>query len=147
MRERADGDLVDAGLGDRADGVEGDAAGGLEPGAPADERDRLAQLGEGHVVEEDRVDTGLERLADLVERLALDLDRQVGVAARTSSTAAAIEPAARRWLSLISTASSRPKRWLRPPPAATACFSSARRPGVVLRVSRTAAPVPSTAST
>ena len=33
-------------------------------------------------------------------------------------------------------------RWLRPPPAATACFSSARRPGVVLRVSSTSTPVP-----
>ena len=43
---------------------------------------------------------------------------------------------------MIRTASSRPKRWLRPPPHATACFSSARRPGVVLRVSSTAAPVP-----
>jgi hypothetical protein len=31
--------------------------------------------------------------------------------------------------------------------AATACFSSARRPGVVLRVSSTAAPVPVDAST
>ena len=31
-------------------------------------------------------------------------------------------------------------RWLRPPPAATAAFSSARSPGVVLRVSRIAAP-------
>ena len=29
-------------------------------------------------------------------------------------------------------------RWLRPPPAATAAFSSSRRPGVVLRVSRIA---------
>ena len=29
----------------------------------------------------------------------------------------------------------RPARWLTPPPSATACFSSARRPGVVLRVS------------
>ena len=32
-----------------------------------------------------------------------------------------------------------------PPPAATAAFSSARSPGVVLRVSRIRAPVPSTA--
>ena len=38
-------------------------------------------------------------------------------------------------------------RWLRPPPAATAAFSSARSPGVVLRVSRMRAPVPATAST
>ena len=38
------------------------------------------------------------------------------------------------WLSLIRIASSRPKRWLKPPPQRTAYFSSARRPGVVLRV-------------
>ena len=38
-------------------------------------------------------------------------------------------------------------RWLVPPPAATAAFSSARSPGVVLRVSRIRAPVPATAST
>src|SRR4051794_10481554 len=38
-------------------------------------------------------------------------------------------------------------RWLTPPPAATAAFSSARRPGVVLRVSRMRAPLPATAST
>ena len=43
--------------------------------------------------------------------------------------------------------SSRPKRWLRPPPQRTAYFSSARSPGVVLRVSRISAPVPSIAST
>ena len=46
------------------------------------------------------------------------------------------------WLSLISTASSRPKRWLTPPPQRTAYFSSARRPGVVLRVSAIARRVP-----
>ncbi len=45
-------------------------------------------------------------------------------------------PAIRRWFSLTRIASSRPKRWLRPPPQRTAYFSSARRPGVVLRVSR-----------
>ncbi len=38
-------------------------------------------------------------------------------------------------------------RWLHPPPASTAAFSNARRPGVVLRVSRILAPVPSTALT
>ena len=51
------------------------------------------------------------------------------------------------WLSLISAASDSDIRWLTPPPHRTAYFSSARRPGVVLRVSRIAAPVPSTAST
>ena len=54
---------------------------------------------------------------------------------------------AARWLSLISTMSNRPKRWLRPPPQATAYFSRRRQPGVVLRVSRICARVPLTAST
>ena len=39
-------------------------------------------------------------------------------------------------------ASSSPKRWLKPPPQRTAYFSSARRPGVVLRVSTIMAPAP-----
>ena len=51
------------------------------------------------------------------------------------------------WLSLMSTASNRPKRWLAPPPARTAYFSKARRPGVVFRVQTIFAPVPATAST
>jgi hypothetical protein len=54
-------------------------------------------------------------------------------------------PQAATWLSLIRMASSRPKRWLTPPPQRTAYFSSARRPGVVLRVSTMRARGPSTA--
>jgi hypothetical protein len=56
-------------------------------------------------------------------------------------------PASAAWFSLTRIASCRPKRWLLPPPATTACFSSTRRPGVVLRVSRIVAPVPATAAT
>ena len=51
-------------------------------------------------------------------------------------------PATAMWLSLIRIASSRPKRWLKPPPQRTAYFSSARRPGVVLRVQQMRALVP-----
>ena len=61
----------------RADGVERDAARGLELRAAGDELDGLAHLGRGHVVEQDDVGAGVERLADVVERLRLDLDRQV----------------------------------------------------------------------
>ncbi len=50
-------------------------------------------------------------------------------------------PAMAMWLSLIRIASSRPKRWLAPPPQRTAYFSTARRPGVVLRVQTTRARV------
>ena len=45
-----------------------------------------------------------------------------------------------RWLSLAITASDSEKRWLWPPPHAHGLRSSARSPGVVLRVSTTRAP-------
>ena len=54
--------------------------------------------------------------------------------ARARSTAGAMPPAMATWLSLISMASSRPKRWLMPPPTRTAYFCAARSPGIVLRV-------------
>ena len=69
----------------------------------------------------------------------LDLERQV----RPRRRARAAPPPPRRppaptWFSLIRIASKSPTRWLTPPPAATAAFSSRRSPGVVLRVSRIA---------
>ncbi len=70
-----------------------------------------------------------------------------GNLARTAANAAATPPAATTWLSFTSAASASDIRWLRPPPQRTAYFSNARSPGRVLRVSRIAAPVPSTAST
>ena len=60
-----------------------------------------------------------------------------GPASFIRCTAAATPPARRMWLSLIRMPSSSPPRWLVPPPARTAYFSSARSVGVVLRVSRT----------
>ena len=68
-------------------------------------------------------------------------------AAFARRTASPTPPATATWLSLMSTASSRPKRWLEPPPTRTAYFSRARSPGVVLRVSATRAPVPATRAT
>ena len=61
-------------------------------------------------------------------------------ARRTRWTAGPIPPAIAMWLSFTSTASSRPNRWLTPPPIRTAYFSSARSPGVVFRVHRTRVP-------
>ena len=72
------------------------------------------------------------------QALRLDLDRhRRGFAAASAPPRCTTPPASRTWLSLISMPSSRPKRWLTPPPARTAYFSSARSSGVVLRVSRT----------
>ncbi len=63
-----------------------------------------------------------------------------GTPSRAPSTASraatATPPASVAWFSLTRIASSRPPRWLTPPPMRTASFSSARSPGVVLRVSR-----------
>ena len=78
MREGAHGDEVDAGLGDGADRLERDAAGGLELRPPGGELDRTAQEHGRHVVEQDSVGAGGKRLADLVERVALDLDLEAG---------------------------------------------------------------------
>ena len=89
----------------------------------------------------------VERLGELVERvdLELDLDEVAGMGARPFR-AAPTPPASATWLSLISIASSRPKRWLAPPPSRTASFSRMRRPGVVLRVQTILALWPSIAS-
>ena len=65
-----------------------------------------------------------------------------GAPALARATALAREPAAAMWLSLIRTCSPRELRWLRQPPQRTAYFSSARNPGVVLRVSTMRIPGP-----
>ena len=63
-----------------------------------------------------------------------------GRASRARATAAGRStPPRARWLSFTRTMSCSPMRWFTPPPAATARFSSARHPGVVLRVSSTRA--------
>ena len=46
------------------------------------------------VVEQDQVGARRDRLGDLRERVALDLDRQPGAAARTAANAAPTDPAA-----------------------------------------------------
>ena len=58
-----------------------------------------------------------------------------------------IPPAKSTWLSFSSIMSNNPMRWLQPPPIFTACFSSMRIPGVVLRVSSTRVFVPFRRST
>ena len=64
------------------------------------------------------------------------------VSPRRAAAAAPTPPAIRAWFSFTRIASWRPARWETPPPASTAAFSSSRRPGVVLRVSRIRVPVP-----
>ena len=128
MGERADRDLVDPGLGDVADVLERDAAGGLEARAAADERDGGAHR-RGVMLSRRIASAPAASASDTCSSVSHSTSTGSGVAARSRSTAVATEPAARRWLSLTSTPSSSPKRWFFPPPQATACFSSTRRPG------------------
>ena len=65
-----------------------------------------------------------------------------GAKSRAIFTAFDKEPAAVMWFSLINTCSLNEARWLKQPPQRTAYFSSARQPGVVLRVSTIRTPVP-----
>ena len=92
-------------------GLAGDAAGGFGHGAARHHRDGAAQGRRVHVVEQHRVDAVVERLGELVERvdLELDLDQVPGMLAGPLE-AGPTPPASAMWLSLISIASSRPKR-------------------------------------
>ena len=63
------------------------------------------------------------------------------------SMAFTMPPEKSTWLSLSRIISNSPMRWLHPPPIFTACFSSIRMPGVVLRVSSTRVWVPFNRST
>jgi len=74
VRQRTDRDEVDSGLRVRPHRRERDPAGCLELRPPVDELDGAANLLGRHVVEQDPLDSGLEGLGDVVERLRFDLD-------------------------------------------------------------------------
>ena len=82
VRERADRDEVDAGLGDLAGPLEREPAGGLERGAagrPVIARTASAIVGASMLSSRISVAAGVEQLAQLVEVGDLDLDAQVRV--------------------------------------------------------------------
>ena len=79
VRQRADRDEVDAGLGDVAGAVEGETAGGLEGGVAVGDLHGLGHLVVGHVVEQDPLAARVEQLAELVEVGHLHLDGEVRV--------------------------------------------------------------------
>ena len=114
--------------------------------------DGFSSVCQGHVVDQHQLCAGAKRFVQLL-RGCRPRPRASGppslAAPRTeaASTAALTPPRAAMWLSFTSMASDRLIRWLLPPPQRTAYFSAARRPGRVLRVSLTTAPVPATAST
>ena len=113
-------------------GLAGDAARGLGDRAARPPSRRRGAACRGSMLSSSTASTpSFERLGELVERVDLELDLDE-VAGRAPSRAAAprvTPPAIATWLSLISIASSRPKRWLAPPPSRTASFSRMRRPG------------------
>src|SRR4029077_8642397 len=78
VRERADRDVVAARGLQFGHALERDAAGDLDLRAPARARDRVANLRRGHVVDENNVGAGRERVVHLIEPLGLDLDRHAG---------------------------------------------------------------------
>ncbi len=123
----------------------GDAAGCLQHEASLGQPHRLGQRRNVHVVEQHDIGhAGVEHLAQLGQRidLDLDLDQMPDLRARPRASTGRMPPATAMWLSLIRIASSSPKRWLKPPPQRTAYFSSARSPGVVFRVQQIRALVP-----
>src|SRR5258707_364377 len=65
LRDAAHGDEIDAGLGDRADGLQAHSPGSLERNPAARERDRAAHVLRTHVVEQNHVCPRLERLLHL----------------------------------------------------------------------------------
>ena len=129
--ERADREVVDAGLGDGAARSPGSArrwprAG---PGRPRRATASRSSAG-GMLSSRTRSAPAASTAVELVERVDLDLDRQPGPARRVRRRRPrATPPAATTWLSLTSAASDSDIRWLTPPPQRTAYFSSARSPG------------------
>ncbi len=125
---------------------ERDPARGLERHAAADDLDRPRDLVGAHVVEQDPVGAGLERLDDLFERLGLDLDRDRRVA-RARLDGGTDAPRDPQVVLLDQDRVVEPGAMVRAAAAANRVLLQRRSPGVVLRVSRIVAPVPSTRST
>src|SRR3954462_787317 len=71
VRQRADRNEIGAGGRKLRDALERDAAGDFDLRAPTCPRDRLTDVGGGHVVHEDGVGAGGERRVHLVEPLGL----------------------------------------------------------------------------
>ena len=104
-----------------------DSAGGLSVARPPDLRDRPGSW----PVSCCRAEAALLRpSAPLRPRPSRGIrprrDTRAGRRSSARRMAGPTPPAMAMWFSLIRIASWRPMRWLRPPPAATACFSSSR---------------------
>src|SRR3954451_11991990 len=77
MRQRSYRKVVDSGLGHISGPVQRQATAGLQLGPALGQAYGLGQLGDAHVVQQDRGGPGGQRLAYLLQRVALDLNMQV----------------------------------------------------------------------
>ena len=109
--------------------------GHLDRDPAGDQLHGRGHLGGVHVVEQDQVGAGPSATFTWSRVSHSTSTARPGQRRWASATAASMEMPA-RWLSLSRMPSESEPRWLTPPPARTAAFSRARKPGVVLRVSR-----------
>lgn len=78
MRDRADRNVIDARLGNRAHGLQIHAAAGFSFRASGDEEHGIAQFSKRHVVEQHDVRAGACRMLDLQQRIGFDFNFQSG---------------------------------------------------------------------
>src|SRR5262245_25279674 len=80
MRQRANGDEIDAGGRDVSDGLQSDPSAGFELHFSSAEAHGFLQLFARHVIQKDYIDTvDGEKLADLLESLGFDFDPDTGM--------------------------------------------------------------------
>ncbi len=80
VRDGTDGDEMDAGLRDLADGLEIHSPAGFELDICRAEADGFTHVGEAHVVEENDIDSlHAEKTFHLLERIGLEFDADAGI--------------------------------------------------------------------
>ena len=132
---------VYAGAPDCPERLERDAAAGLKLGAPGDLGDRRAQLLDAHVVEQEPRRAGRERPS--ISAASAPRPRAAAPAHARAPPHRRGDPAGHGDVVLLDQHRVvEAEAVVDPPPAATAAFSSIRRPGRRLARSRTRAPVP-----
>src|SRR5579885_3920749 len=125
MRQRADRYQVHSRFGYRANRFERHAARNLELDVGAGAHTRPPYVVKRHVVEQDGFRARRARFIDLRKRLALHLDeKRVWREAARALDGPGDRSCRRDVVVLDQDSAERPKRWLFPPPARTAYFSS-----------------------
>ena len=131
--QRPDRDAVRPGRGVGADGVQGDAAGDLgEDAVPARRggpRRWPRPRSPGSMLSSSTASAPARAASATCSSASHSISTRARATAARARATASVMLVPARWLSLTSTASERPTRWLVPPPARTAAFSRRRRPG------------------